>query len=103
MLGGRNPNRISHLYIGFKVLPNPLKQVARAQKMSLGFPMAEFSPMEVSLWVSKPNPNLKDALILLSLSCASHILQIKIDMQWLSSVFLLVMSFYSMAWSYVLP
>lgn len=41
--------------------------------------MAKFSPMEVSLQVSKLNPNFKDALILLGLSCASHILQTNID------------------------
>ena len=35
--------------------------------------------MEVSLWVSKLNPNFKDALIPLSFSYAFHILQIRID------------------------
>ena len=35
--------------------------------------------MEVSLWVSKLNPNFKDVLIPLSFSYAFHILQIRID------------------------
>ena len=51
-LGGRNPNRISHLYISFKGLSNPYKHAARAQKKSQGFLMAEFSSMEVFLWVT---------------------------------------------------
>ena len=48
--------------------------------------MVEFSPMEVSLWVSKLNPNFKDALIPLGLSCAFHILQIRIDEPLLHAV-----------------
>lgn len=47
--------------------------------MSLGFSIANGSPMEVSLWVSNLNPNFKDALIPLSHSCAFHILQTIID------------------------
>lgn len=41
--------------------------------------MLEFSPMQVSLWINKLNPNFKQSLVPLGLSCASHLHQIKVD------------------------
>ena len=41
--------------------------------------MAEFTSLEVSMWINKLNLNFKDALIPLDLSCISFFHQIKVD------------------------
>ena len=41
--------------------------------------MAEFTSLEVSMWINKLNLNFKDALIPLGLSCISFFQQIKVD------------------------
>ena len=46
---------------------------------STRFPMAEFTSLEVSMWINKLNLNFKDAFIPLGLSCISFFHQIKVD------------------------
>ena len=41
--------------------------------------MAEFTPLEVSVWINKLNLNFKDARIPLGLSCISFFYQIKVN------------------------
>ena len=41
--------------------------------------MADFTSLEVSMWINKLNLNFKDALIPLCLSCISFLHQIKVD------------------------
>ena len=41
--------------------------------------MADFTSLEVSMWINRLNLNFEDALIPLGLSCISFLHQIKVD------------------------
>ena len=54
--------------------------------VNLCFPMAEFSPLEVSAWIKKHGPSFKEAIFPFSLYCIFHI----IKSRWMNLSFVLL-------------
>ena len=88
---------------GFQTLT---KHVLNPENTFQGFPMVEFTPLEVSTWIKMLGSSFEDALIPLGFSCISFYLQIKVDeprlCESLSFGSLLNMFSNSMVWKYAL-